>query len=159
MAIVRTYKCDDCGTTFDKLHFDRADPPPPCPGCEAISAKQTQVPAGFSIGSNKSKAVDLTADILEKDYGVSNFRDNMREGDTAAITPAAIAPAVNGFFNQGARPTIPGLTMSNVLAQAKAGAAQSKAEGRNPVTMLQRSMKAQGRTNAQVICRPINKTG
>jgi hypothetical protein len=159
MAVVRHYECDECGCKFEKFHFEKPIQIPECPGCNAIATAQKQVPAGFSIGSDKSKAMDLTQDILEKDYGVSNFKDNMRAGDVAAITPPPVAKAVEGFFNSGARPTIPGLTMSNVLANAKAGAAQSRAEGRNPVTMLQKSMKAAGRNNASVICRPINKTG
>lgn len=152
MAIVRTYKCEDCSTTFDKLHFDRSEGPPECPGCQAIAAKQTQVPAGFSIGGGTiSKAGDLCQDIVERDYGMSNMRDNMREGDIAAITPPTLAPAVNNFF----RPS------GNVLQSAKMGAQLATREGRNPMTMIQQVSKSQaqarGATRAQVMCRPVNR--
>lgn len=149
MAIVRTYKCEDCDTTFDKLHFDRGEGPPPCPGCQAIASKQTQVPAGFSIGGNASKAGDICYDIVSKDYGMSDMNDRMREGDVAAKTPVSLAPAVTNFF----RPT------GNVLSAAKLGAQQATREGRNPMSMVQKAAKVQagGATRAQVLCRPVNR--
>lgn len=151
MPIVRSYECGDCGSKFDKLHFSRDEPPPECPGCQALSSHQTQVPAGFSIGGNASKAGDITQNIMEKDYGLSNFKDRQREGDVAAITPPSLAPAVNNFF----RPS------GNVLQSAKMGAQLATREGRNPMTMIQQVSKSQaqarGASRAQVMCRPVNR--
>lgn len=135
MAIVRTYECGECGYRFDKLHFDRSEPPPECPKCETIAANK--VPAGFSIGGNASKAGDITQHILEKDYGLTNFKDNMRTGDIAAITPPHLAPAVQNMWKPS----------GDIIAAAKAGARAAAAEGRNPVTMMQRVSKAHGSTH------------
>lgn len=150
MAVVRTYCCNDCGTQFDKLHFDRSEPAPECPVCsrapqgDAPRVRPTRIPAGFAIKSDRSRAVDITQDIMEKDLGMSNFKDNLREGDTAVITPPALQPAIQGFF----KPT------GDIMAAAKMGAQAAKSENRNPVTMIQRSAKSRG--SARVICNPVN---
>ncbi len=156
MAVVRHYECD-CGCKFEKFHFEKPIELPECPACSILTRPGAQVPAGFSIGSSKSKAMDLTQKIVEEDYGMSNMKDNLRVGDVAAMTPPAIAPAVAGFFNAGARPMVPAVTMPGVLAAAKQNAAINHAEGRNPIAMLQKSMQASGRQNAKVLCRPLNK--
>lgn len=143
MAIVRTYCCDDCGTRFDKLHFDRSEPAPECPGCQAIASRQ--VPAGFSIGGNAAKAGDIAQDIMEKDYGLTNMRDNLRAGDIAAVTPPTLQPALQSFW----KPT------GDILGAAKAGAAAAKAEGSNPISLVQRAKKSSGMP-ARVLCNPVN---
>ncbi|SRR5258708_2006818 len=143
MPIVRTYECGDCGTRFDKLHFDRDEPPPECPGCKALEAKS--VPAGFSIRGNASRAGDITQDIMEKDYGFTNMADRQREGDLAVITPPHLQKAVQGFFAP------PG----QVVAAAKVGAQAARAEGSNPLTLIQRVAKKRG--SARVLCNPVNK--
>jgi hypothetical protein len=143
MAVVRTYECGECGSRFDKLHFDRADPAPPCPGCAALSAKQTQVPGGFAIKSDKSRAVDITQKICEEDYGMSDMNDRQREGDLAFKTPSHLTKHVDGFFNQG----------GPLLAQAKAGAAAAKAEGSNPFSLVQKVAKERG--TAAPICNVV----
>ena len=146
MAIVRTYLCGECGCKFDKLHFDRSEPAPECPGCQAINSRQT--PAGFSIGGNVSKAVDITQNILETDYKMSNIKDNLREGDIAMPTIGpSLQPVVNNFWKPS----------GDVIARARAGAAAAAAEGRNPMTMIQKVAKARGGTRAQVLCRPVNR--
>ena len=38
----------------------------------------------FSVKTNRSRALDLTQNIIEGDYGLSNLNDNLREGDVAA---------------------------------------------------------------------------
>lgn len=143
MAIVRTYLCEDCGTRFDKLHFDRSEPAPECPGCQALAARQ--VPAGFAIGGNASKAGDLAYDIMSKEYGLSNMRDNLREGDIAVVTPPALQPALQSFW----KPT------GDIIGAAKSGAAAAKAEGSNPISLVQRAKKSTGMP-ARVLCHPVN---
>ena len=155
MAIVRTYMCDECGTKFDKLHFESSEPAPPCPGCEALSARQT--PAGFSIGTTKGQALDITQRIVEEDYGMSNMRDNMREGDVAAIATPQINQAAATFFQQSPQRAAPSAMMQSAIASAKSGAALARAENRSPLTMIQRAAKAQGRQNARDMCIPLNR--
>ena len=146
MAIVRTYVCNDCGTRFDKLHFDRSEGPPECPGCQAISAKQQQVPAGFSIPGKVGKAADICYDIASRDYGMTNMRDNLREGDIAAAPlPAKLAEASQNFF-QGGGP---------VISMARAGARAAAAEGRNPFNIVQSAAKSKG--SSRVLCNPVNR--
>lgn len=144
MAIVRRYECGDCGTKFEKLHFDRAEPPPECPGCQALAARQ--VPAGFSIAGPASKAGDIAYDIMSKDYGYTDMKDKLREGDTAVPNlPANLqAQVANMWKPSGA-----------IIAAAKTGAQAAAAEGRNPVSMIQRVAKARG--SAQVMCRPVTR--
>lgn len=138
MAVVRTYLCDDCGTQFDKLHFDIADPAPECPGCQALAAKQ--IPAGFSINGNASKAGDIAQDILEKDYGMSDIRDRQREGDLAAITPPHLQAAVRNMWKPDGA----------IIAAAKAGAQAARAEGSNPLMLTQRVLKERGTGKPQI---------
>ncbi len=146
MAIVRTYLCGDCGEKFDRLHFDRSEPPPECPTCKALSARQA--PSGFSIGGNAAKAGDIAQDILEKDYGMTDIKDRLREGDIAmpSIAPS-LQPAVKSYWNP------PG----GIIASAKQGAQAAAAEGRNPISMLQKVNKSRGASAARVLCKPVNR--
>lgn len=152
MAIVRTYACGDCGTKFDHLHWDRNEPPPECPGCKALAAKQ--VPAGFSIGGNAAKAGDLAGRILEEDYGIapSQINDRQREGDLAVKIPANLQKQADNFF-KSAGPSMPAGAM---VQAARAAAAVSKAEGSNPLTLLQSAKKRTGQ-DAKVMCIPVAK--
>lgn len=81
--IIRTYRCDDCGDTFE-VTCESADGDPPCPFCERVLHWQ---PERFAIGTNRGRALDLTQDIVEQDYKLTNLKDNLREGDVAAMTP------------------------------------------------------------------------
>lgn len=82
--ITRTYKCDDCGTVFEVDLDHSSDPDPDCPTC---SVTLQWVPGMFSIATNKGKAMNVTQQILEEDYGLTNWKDNNREGDIAAMLP------------------------------------------------------------------------
>ena len=44
-------------------------------------------------GSNRSKAVDMTYKIAEEQYGMTDMKDNLREGDMAFTAPAALQTA------------------------------------------------------------------
>src|SRR6266568_3768819 len=82
--IIRSYLCNDCGDKFE-ITFDNGDEPDPvCPYCRDM-VLQWQ-PGMFSIKTGKSRAMDATQDILERDYGLTDFNDNLREGDVAAKT-------------------------------------------------------------------------
>lgn len=82
--IIRTYRCEDCQTVFEISCESGNDGDPPCPTCEKVLQWQ---PSSFNITGAKSKAVDMAQDIMEKDYGLANFKDNNREGDVGYIDP------------------------------------------------------------------------
>jgi len=130
MAIVRTYECGDCGGKFDKFHASRDEPPPECPICQALSARK--IPSTFAVGGGTaSQAVDITQDVMEKDYGMSDFKDKVHEGEIAIKTPPHLVPAVQNMWKPS----------GDIIAAAKVGAQAAAAEGRNPVTMMQRVSK------------------
>lgn len=83
--IIRSYYCNDCNHLFE-VQCKSNDGDPACPFCEA--AMQWR-PQSFSIKTNKSRAMDLTQNIIEQDFGLTDFNDNTREGETVAKTPVA----------------------------------------------------------------------
>lgn len=147
MAIVRTYECGDCGTRFDKLHFDRSEPPPECPGCAALAARQ--VPAGFAIGgSNVSKAVDTTYAEMER-MGFSDMKDNLRQGDLAIPNhKPEVQKAIDGYWGGAPSMSLPG---GNILAAGKAATAMAKAQGAvNPLEIAHKARKERNLTRVPV---------
>ena len=84
--IIRTYKCDDCELEFE-VNCESNDPDPDCPTCSKIL---DWVPGMFAINGNKSKALDVTQKIIEEDFGMSNLKDNTREGEAAFIEPTPV---------------------------------------------------------------------
>lgn len=153
MTIVRTYLCGDCGTKFDKLHFDRNEPPPECPGCQAVSVKN--VPAAPAYIGNATKAGDLAGRILQEDYGIpaSQINDRQREGDIAVKIAAPLQKQADNFFNNAG----PSMPAGQMIKAARSAAAVSRAEGSNPLTMLQRAKKQAGPSAAKVLCIPVAK--
>lgn len=159
--IVRTYKCNDCDEVFE-ITCSMSDGDPDCPNCKDVVLEWQ--PKSFSIGGSvTSKAVDLTQDILEKDYGHTNWNDSMREGDIAHKSEArpraeqevmaklehdakeyakqAESPKSNpGFWGHGA-----GGPPANMIAAAMQGARQQTAlansEGRNPMDLFSKAGK------------------
>ena len=81
-----------------------AVPNPPCPLCKKlVKVRDTEVmptapipikpieewlPSGQAPGivgaNNQVKAIDIAADIAMKDYGLTDLKDNVRQGDTMA---------------------------------------------------------------------------
>lgn len=82
--IRRTYACIDCEQEFTvECESDAPDPVCPNPSCNKVLDWR---PQGFAIGgSNEGKAVAATQQILENDYGLSNFKDNAKEGETGIV--------------------------------------------------------------------------
>lgn len=87
MPVTRTYLCDDCGLEFRKFHMSRDEPAPDCPRCDEATR---QIPGGFNITTHKAKAVDYAYKVAEEDYGLTNMRDNLREGDTIVKGPSQV---------------------------------------------------------------------
>ena len=82
--IIRTYSCADCEAVFEVTCDSGDDPDPPCPNCEKVL---NWVPTRFATTGVKSKAVDLAQQVLEQDFGLTNYKDNNREGDVGYIAP------------------------------------------------------------------------
>lgn len=100
MPVIREYECEVCGAHFDIFHASRDEPPPDtCPHCGGISeAPRLPIPSGGHIGgSNIARSVDQMYKQTEKasEYRaevagdptlkITNLRDNLREGDVAAM--------------------------------------------------------------------------
>ena len=142
MPVVFDYVCDECGTSIKNyLKMSRDDPDPECPGCSAISQR---LPPVVNIGTNKGRAVDIAQREAE-DHGFTDMRDNLREGDIAAPRLAPhLQKVVDGFWGSAATPALAGKGPADMLAIARNAAAQSKAEGSNPLALTQQKMRLHG---------------
>ena len=86
MAVVRTYGCE-CGHEWTVFHHSSDESYPDCPRCSA--PEPAWRPQAIAIKGNKARAIDLAQTIAEEDYGLTNMRDNTREGETAAMDKPA----------------------------------------------------------------------
>jgi hypothetical protein len=83
--IYRTYECLDCQAVYEVAHDSGDEGFPPCPNCEKVLEWR---PTRFAIGgSNESKAAKIAQDVMEQDFGLTNYKDNSREGDVGYIDP------------------------------------------------------------------------
>lgn len=98
-------RCLRCSHTYSRVIKRLTDPDPPCPkkACKAaIAAEQAAKEARHveamiqtgetpgHIGENvKVKAIDQTAEIVMHDYGMTDLKDNTRQGDSMVpgLTP------------------------------------------------------------------------
>lgn len=98
-------RCLRCGHVYsrDYKHVPKVDPPCPKKACKAAiaveqKAKETahveaMIETGQTpghIGENvRVKAIDQTAEIVMQDYGMTDLKDNTRQGDNMvpALTP------------------------------------------------------------------------
>lgn len=82
--ITRSYECIDCNALFECDHASGEEDFPDCPACAKVLEWR---PKPFAITGIKSKAIDVTQEILENDFGMTNFKEHRHEGDIAAIIP------------------------------------------------------------------------
>jgi hypothetical protein len=121
-----TLKCRSCTHRYKRVLFAESEeelddvPNPPCPKCAKRSRRtdtmQQATPpiphdgltgiiaeqrAPGVNGSTMVKAIDQTAQIVMQDHGLSNLKDNIREGDIMAprLPPAQQKLADNFFVN------------------------------------------------------------
>jgi len=178
MPVIRTFACDDCGLEFEVTQ-GMNDPAPECPRCCTVLEWR---PQSFSIIGNKSRAMDVTQQILEKDFGLSNINDHQREGDIAAMPSApATGAQIDAEIRQvsehaqqttGAPPLTPvqaemaksfwsggqtplaNIPAAELLSAAKASTATANAENLNPMKLLHDAGKrGQLKTPIHVIAR------
>lgn len=101
-----SYRCSDCKSTFEKITKNFPKKEPNCPTCKrnnkvdsksCVSDKTHNIDSESrvqqmneshqapSMGkSNFTKAMDATAEIVMKDYALTNLQDNLRAGDSMA---------------------------------------------------------------------------
>lgn len=154
--IYKTFECIDCETQFE-VSMAMNDPDPSCPNPDCNKVLEWK-PKGFAITGNKSRAIDYAQDVMEKDYGLTNFRDNNREGDVGVIrhqetraetelvertaremTAQTDNPAVKAFWgqNNGTPTTMNSMTGQSLVSMAKVGPAAV-----DPIAMLHNGVKA-----------------
>lgn len=89
MATRYTLRCTECGRHWKQVVPRGCEPSLKCPN---LSCGHEQVQRGFDptgpapgyIGSNVTRLVDRVAEDVMHDYGMTNLKDNLREGDTMA---------------------------------------------------------------------------
>ncbi len=162
VIVRRTYRCGDCQHVFKWVHEGDDETHPNCPVC--VSMDKPPAPAAFvpplpGVLTTKSKAIDYTQSMVEQDMGLTNFADNQRVGDigfkppapmhtaerealtrelVAAGVPAHIpmenAPAVNNFWQGNMTQAASTVGAPDI---AKIASAQARAQGVDPVGMLE----------------------
>jgi hypothetical protein len=157
--IRRTYQCGNCDRVFTfECSSDDGDPFCPNPDCDKVLEWR---PQSFAIGGSlEGKAVRYTQDIMEKDFGLSNFKDNAQQGESGIIrrqetkveteivnqTMSEIKQQTAGsdearkqFWGANAgNPTALGsITGQSMIAMAKQGP-----QGADPLAMLHQGVKA-----------------
>jgi hypothetical protein len=154
--IYRTYACDDCDTVWEYHHDSGDEPAPDCPTCSKVLQWQ---PKSFAIGgSNEGKAVKMAQTIMEEDFGLTNFKDNNKEGDVGVVMPSYTtseneqlqrevkqfveqkAPEqVNAFWgsNAGQPTTLGSVTGQSLIQNAKVGPAAV-----DPMALLHKGVKS-----------------
>lgn len=88
-VILRKYRCTDCGGAFEQRVASRDAPAPECPTCAAATQAIPSMPAVRASPEARAAvdAVDLTWDIAQKDFGMTNMNDHVRPGDVVAKGP------------------------------------------------------------------------
>ena len=109
-------RCLRCGGIYAKTVARLTDDNPPCPKkkCrEAVAAEakalmernmraMIEAERGPAQIGNKVvvRAIDATADIVQQDYGLTNLKDNIREGESMAPRlPPKMQDAADNFFS------------------------------------------------------------
>jgi len=150
--IRRTYQCPDCEQFFTfECSPDDGDPDCPNPDCSKVLEWR---PQKLTIGGSiESKAVDHTYNVLETDYGLTNFKDNAKQGESGIIRRqetkvetelvereyreqiAQLSPEKTAQFwgqNQGQPTGLQSMTGQSLIQMAKVGP-----QGPNPMTQFQ----------------------
>jgi hypothetical protein len=98
-------RCLRCGRKYTRFIERISDPDPPCPykACQKAIAREkaeketrhveAMIETGETPGhvgaNNRVKAIDATAEIVMQDYGMTDLKDNTRQGESMApqLTP------------------------------------------------------------------------
>lgn len=126
-----TCQCSRCGFRWKRRTKNPDSPDPACPN---LACGEMPVPIGMDLTSNRApatigasvgvRAIDETANIVMQDYGMTNMRDDVREGESATpkLPPAQQTMADNYFGGpKGRRTRMPGFNAGASVAAALSG--------------------------------------
>lgn len=152
MAKARLYKCKACTHSWwERWEAGEGSKHVGCPECAKSQGTHGEPRVSMDgVAGKTSKAANIMQDMLEKDYGMTNLKDNLRQGDVAAMVDNPVAAESNkmgGMFSgagiqpAGAAAPKGGMSSDALLAGARAYTAQSNREGRNPMNMFHAAAK------------------
>ena len=123
-------RCKLCYHVYQRTLTSLSDPDPPCPKCGGAAAPAPGIDfetgkAPAVGGSNLTKAVDLTAQIVMEDHKMTDLKDNVRYGETAVpkLPPVQQAMADSMFSRKkpGINPNVLNTLGRRALAGGYAG--------------------------------------
>lgn len=150
MAKSRHYKCKSCAHTWWQVYeYGASENQVFCPECDVHHGRMAPVNVKVDATGKVGKAAGVMYDMLEKDYGMTDLKDNLRQGDVAAKVSNPVSAELGkmggNMFSGGALPSNPaapgGMSTEALMAGAKAYTAQSNREGRNPMNMFHAAAK------------------
>jgi hypothetical protein len=146
--------CPDCSGTF-RMELEPGNFPDYCPLCSAyVGVDPDFVPSQVNIGTSLGKAGDLTFRQMEQasidraeSFGqpsmkITNMKDNLREGDVAAMVPQPSAAyqemtaATPPQFQGGAGMGQPEAVLA-AIAGSKAGPRAAQGTGAGVLSLIQ----------------------
>lgn len=126
-----TMSCTRCGNRWKRRTKSPDSPDPPCPN---LACGETPITRGMDLSSSRApatiganprvQAVDETYKIVTQDYGMTDMRDDVREGESATpkLPPAQQTMADNYFGGpKGRRTRMPGFNAGASVAAALSG--------------------------------------
>lgn len=106
------WRCNGCDKVSDTIVSDLAKVPDNCPACKRKIGRMRVGPETQEYrrdvlrpGNVNTKAVDMTAEIVMKDYGMTDLKDQVRVGESSApkLAPKLQAQADNMFSGNKAK--------------------------------------------------------
>lgn len=137
MAFVVKYNCTGCGHkwTVKQPKSGMMDPCPECAIKQTAKGVDWEAAAGtpYTPRTNAGKAVDYMWKTVQDQYGLTDMKDNMREGDIAAKVSNPVSQQIEkqgGFFTGGTQgQAIAG--RQSAMDMAAAARAERKSQGIN----------------------------
>lgn len=144
--VTRKYRCTDCKHEWVNHCIDKTIPTESCPECERAT-KHKERPKDYSLNKNVSKAVDYTYRMAEDQYGLSDMKDRVEMGETAAIVKNDITKVMDqrgGFYGtqgQSTNQVMSGRT--SAMDMASAARIERMTQGiSDPVQQLQKGLQS-----------------
>ena len=162
--VYRTLKCNVCLQKWKTEAF-KGDPVGECPHCRGAEVKNIRegfTPKEYSPINGRglaSKAADITYSMMERDYGVTDLKDNLRAGDIAMKMPASDSANLmqqrGGFYGGGA-PTQAAAFHGSSIDMARAAKQKRLAErAPDPMSFAQAAMNKSPDTISYARANPI----
>jgi hypothetical protein len=145
-----TYECDRCGHQWSRVYktIPKVDPPCPTMDCRVAARVDQELReqrnfqsivdhgAPGVIGANPAvQAIDKTAEIVMRDHGLTDLRDNVREGEIMApkLRPDLQAKADSVFARKPQSRTV-GRRLNALATAALRGQSMGGVVTSGPVT-------------------------